>query len=298
MPAHPDNDNSKQSEPLFEKPQFLSGLLGGIVLLAVGYYTVLYQLIDQPERRGQFGDAFGAINSVFTGLAFTVVIYGIILQRREIKLQQREMADTREVFKQQSFETSYFNLQRVLAETIDGITWEVRGELDSGGRNTLRGRRALQAIVEEIYHRHRDRLHHHERTFAHSNLPRELPYDTRVQWLIEDYATFYRCHESLLGNYFRLVYNILKYVSQSEFDPFEKERYAHFFRAQLSEAELTLLVLNGIGPMGAKMRRYLEEFAMLKHATMEGRNVPKPTEHFGLSAFADMDERAAADVVR
>lgn len=36
---------------------------------------------------------------------------------------------------------------------------------------------------------------------------------------------------------------------------------------------------------------YLQEFAMLKHATMEGRGLPKPNEHFDDSAFKDLDER-------
>ena len=43
-------------------------------------------------------------------------------------------------------------------------------------------------------------------------------------------------------------------------------------------------------PMGEKMRRYLEEFAMLKHATMEGRDIPKPRDHFSERAFKDLDE--------
>ncbi len=154
----------------------------------------------------------------------------------------------------------------------------------------LQGRSALKAIVESIYQEYLLRLQHHERTHAHRNQLRELPSDTQREWLLETYTKFYQCNESLLGNYFRLVYNVLKYVSQSHFAPIERERYAHFFRAQLSEAELTLIVLNAMTPMGEKMRRNLEEFAMLKHATMEGRDIPKPRDHFSERAFKDLDE--------
>lgn len=285
------SDDNRAPEPFLERPGFMFVLLATVIGLAAFYYTIVHYAFDGFEKRGQFGDAFGAINAVFTGLAFAVVIYGIILQRRELKLQQRELAETREVFKQQSFETSYFNLQRVLAETIEGIEWDARVSHTVAEYTTVNGRRALKEIVESIYQEYCTKLQHHERTFAHQRQSCELTPATQVDWLLEVYKRFYCSNESLLGNYFRLVYNILKYVSQSDFSAVEKERYAHFFRAQLSEAELTLLVLNAMTPTGDKMRRYLQEFAMLKHATMEGRGVPRPREHFHENSFKDLDER-------
>ena len=95
----------KSKEPFFEKPTFLYTLLASVLVLGAAYYLVVRLAIPGDDKRGQFGDAFGAINAIFTGLAFAAVAYGIILQRREIKQQQRELTDTREVFKQQSFES-------------------------------------------------------------------------------------------------------------------------------------------------------------------------------------------------
>ena len=45
--------------------------------------------------RGSFGDSFGAINSLFSGLAFAGIIYTILLQRKELSLQRKELTDTR-----------------------------------------------------------------------------------------------------------------------------------------------------------------------------------------------------------
>ena len=42
-------------------------------------------LIDQPER-GTLGDMFGAVNSLFSGLAFAGLIYTILLQKNELAL--------------------------------------------------------------------------------------------------------------------------------------------------------------------------------------------------------------------
>lgn len=45
--------------------------------------------------RGQFGDMFGAVNTLFSGLAFAGVVYAILLQREDLALQREELALTR-----------------------------------------------------------------------------------------------------------------------------------------------------------------------------------------------------------
>jgi hypothetical protein len=47
------------------------------------------------EKSGQFGDLFGSINALFSGLAFGGIIVAILLQREELKLQREELASTR-----------------------------------------------------------------------------------------------------------------------------------------------------------------------------------------------------------
>ena len=44
-----------------------------------------------PER-GTFGDMFGAVNSLFSGLAFAGVVYAILMQRKELELQRAELS--------------------------------------------------------------------------------------------------------------------------------------------------------------------------------------------------------------
>lgn len=56
---------------------------------------ILSWQIETPERRGLFGDSFGALNSLFSGLAFAGVIIAILLQRNELKLQRQELELTR-----------------------------------------------------------------------------------------------------------------------------------------------------------------------------------------------------------
>ncbi|MGY3650384.1 nucleoid DNA-binding protein [Bradyrhizobium sp. LM3.2] len=54
----------------------------------------LLPLKDWAER-GQVGDLFGSVNALFSGLAFTGVIFAILLQRQELALQRQELKETR-----------------------------------------------------------------------------------------------------------------------------------------------------------------------------------------------------------
>src|SRR5687768_11681898 len=93
-----------------------------LVLLLWGLCWFLsYLIIDGGTEawalRGQFGDMFGAINALFSGLAFAGIIITILLQGRELALQRNELSLTRKEFKQQNetlwlqrFENTFFNL--------------------------------------------------------------------------------------------------------------------------------------------------------------------------------------------
>ncbi len=51
------------------------------------------------SRSASFGDTFGAINSLFSGLALAGIIYTIYLQKTELSLQRKELKYTREELK-------------------------------------------------------------------------------------------------------------------------------------------------------------------------------------------------------
>lgn len=53
-----------------------------------------YNLPDWASR-GQFGDVFGAVNALFSGLAFAGLIVAILLQREDLALQREELTLTR-----------------------------------------------------------------------------------------------------------------------------------------------------------------------------------------------------------
>jgi len=68
----------------------------GVILIWAGTWWGVFQLIPPGEsdwaKRGQFGDLFGSVNALFSGLAFVSLIYTIYLQRLELALQREELS--------------------------------------------------------------------------------------------------------------------------------------------------------------------------------------------------------------
>lgn len=53
-------------------------------------FLILYFIDDWPER-GTFGDMFGAVNALFSGLAFAGLLYSIFQNKKQILAQQEEL---------------------------------------------------------------------------------------------------------------------------------------------------------------------------------------------------------------
>ena len=101
----------------------LLAIVGVIVIWAISWMLIC-KYIDGTDERGLFGDMFGAVNALFSGLAFAGLIVTLLYQKEELKLQREELAQTREelkgqrvefevqnkTLKRQRFENTFFNM--------------------------------------------------------------------------------------------------------------------------------------------------------------------------------------------
>ncbi|GAA5225115.1 hypothetical protein [Membranihabitans marinus] len=117
-----------------------------IIIIWLLSALLTYFLYETPADRGAFGDMFGAVNALFSGLALAGVIYTILLQSKELSLQRDELKQTRGVFEKQQFESTFFQLlklqQNILNEVDVHITTRRRGgeiikETTKVGQNAL-----------------------------------------------------------------------------------------------------------------------------------------------------------------
>jgi len=75
---------------------YLLFLIVIVIWILSGLFIVSTSKLSGWTERGTFGDMFGAINALFSGLAFAGVIYAIYLQTKELSLQREELTQTHE----------------------------------------------------------------------------------------------------------------------------------------------------------------------------------------------------------
>lgn len=97
-----------------------------LVFIGIGVFILAFQLVvwltlvhylDDWQRRGQFGDMFGAANATFSGLALAGVIIAILLQKRELQYQRRELCFTRRELQRAA--TAHEASSRLLSQQVE-----------------------------------------------------------------------------------------------------------------------------------------------------------------------------------
>ncbi|UZH54868.1 putative phage abortive infection protein [Salinimicrobium tongyeongense] len=265
-------------------------LLGIVFIVWIASLLGLNQLISDPERKGQFGDSFGAINSLFSGLALAGIIYTIYLQKKELSLQRKELSDTREEFKTQNktlslqrFENTFFHLLELHHQIVNAIDIDIyknkpisaltlksveRKEKIEKDKITLKGRDVFKYSFEQVNYQIRKA---------------ESDFD-------KIYMDYWPIVQTDFGHYFRNLYRIIKLVNEYKFhshselesseNPLNDEdktnytlsnfntryKYTSIVRAQLSDFELLWLFYNGLSENGLKkFKPLIEEYSLLKN---------------------------------
>lgn len=107
-----------------------------LVIWGVSWIFLDMKIIN-PNERGVFGDKFGAVNSLFSGLAFAGLIITLFFQKEELELQRQELAETRKelegqkkefeeqnkIMRRQSFENTLFNMLSLQQEIVNKLLY-------------------------------------------------------------------------------------------------------------------------------------------------------------------------------
>jgi hypothetical protein len=210
---------------------------------------------------------------LFSGLAFTGVIYAILLQRKELQLQRRELELTRDelegqklaltaqnkTLEKQNFENTFFQLLKVLNDIIGAI--DLR---HPSSQVVTQGRDCFKVFCQQ-------RL----RSIWNGSKPA----GTERERINKVYLAFYADNGAEIGHYFRTLYNLVKFVDRS--DVTDKRFYTNLIRAQLSSYELALIFYNCLSDLGSeKFKPLLQQYALLK--TLPRDQLFNPTDHVSL----------------
>jgi hypothetical protein len=234
-----------------------------VCILWAGSGIILWPL----SNRGEFGDMFGAVNALFSGLAFAGLIFTIHVQRRELSLQRqelslqrRELEASREVLAQQEatmrsqgqtmadqrFEASLFSLIDSHIRAVDSLQYR--------GRDGVHiGRAALSALFHEATVLAADDINHRREASGRKQRIR-----SNVNHVVD---SFYAENT----NYFSGLRYIFEFVNGS--GRADKERYLRLLQTQVTVLDRIVLMMASLADTRTGIRRMLCDFRLLRGFT-------------------------------
>lgn len=122
--------NKQNSNKRMYKHFWILIIVSILLVTSLWFYNYKYGYGLNFEERGIFGDMFGAVNAIFSGLAFAGIIISLYLQRIDLKNQFEEIKQTNKEFRIQNstmelqkFENRFFQMLTIhhqIVADIDG----------------------------------------------------------------------------------------------------------------------------------------------------------------------------------
>ncbi|MCR9118216.1 MAG: putative phage abortive infection protein [bacterium] len=221
---------------------FVVGVIGGAWIFIPQWY-------GGNIEAGTFGDMFGGVNALFSGLAFALLVVTLYLQMKELSLQRKELTDTRtelklqrelmekqnDAFSRQAFDSTFFRMLDLHNQIVNDMDVDINGVTKASGRDCFE---FFSYAIEEESRK-------------------------RQQKGASVFMTIYERHEANMGHYFRNLYQIVRFVDGS--DIVDKQIYMSIVRAQLSSLELVILLYHcAIGNGLVDMKPLVEKYSLLK----------------------------------
>ncbi len=224
-------------------------VLGLVLLVFATYAGILIWSIWPIEdisvaKSGVFGDSFGVLNALFSGLAFGGLLITVLYQREDLGLTKEELKLTREEIKAQHLETTFFHMLRLHQDVVTGI--DLQRQTNKGQQET-KGRDCF-------------RVFRHRLDWPYQEEKKNAPNGEERAFVTTAYNSLWEQSQSDLGHYYRGLYNVFKYLSEHDFT--DKKQYGNIARAQLSDYELVILFYNCLSERGRNFIRYAKEFAI------------------------------------
>lgn len=241
--------------------------VGVCALLLIILYGILLICLTWPidsftiSNAGVFGDSFGVLTSLFSALAFGGVAFTVLSQREEMRTQKQELALQRkeaeegrkEIYKQ-GFENTFFQMLKLHNQ----IVMEIKKKRFNPDRSTyfVEGRDAIDDLKKTLV-----------------QILKTVHPDAKPEDISMEYDRFHVLHGYQLSHYFRFLYNIFRFLSESKID--NKILYARLVRAQISNQELFIIYYNAISDRGLKFKDYIVEFKLMDNLSSDDLIYPE-----------------------
>lgn len=223
-------------------------------------------LLGSELSLNEFGDMYGSLNTLFSGLAFAGVIISIRLQSKELSETRKEMKNQGAQFEQQTnalnkqvFENSFFKLLAFNNEIIQSLSFERNVPSSTGSRKEIINGRSVISYFGNIF----------------ESMTRQLDkgvvnFSNHYETMTDVYLHLNRNYTYVLDIFFRNIYQALVFLDDSDLGYIEKNKYSALIRAQLSKHEIWLLYYDCISRTGNDdFKRLLEQFEFFEFMSPE-----------------------------
>lgn len=265
---------------------------GGILLvwfLTLASFLWLPQLVDVGDR-GTFGDMFGGLTSLFSGLAFAGIVISIFMQRDELALtrdtleaqkteleltrqtlegQQAEMSAQSQTMARQQFENTFYQL---LAYFNTYLT-EMKYERDEGRKIFETIRQNLKGTWRYVRSGQGGRLFEHGKNELAQCDSESLVIKQLFDWFfsgsteIQPQGSLFPDDKRFLIPYFRILWNVLIYVDgNGQLNETEKAFYTNIVVSQISTSELFFIFYFCLSNEAEEdWKGLVEKYGLLRH---------------------------------
>ncbi len=234
----------------YYKPLVITGILV-VTLWGMSGITLIALYGTMPDSPGTFGDMFGAINALFSGLAFAGLIYTILQQREELDLTRQEFIKQNETFRLQRFENTFFQLLRLNDDLLDGQTITSQQE-------SVETRVYLYMISEQITQAINKQLESLQQQADSSTSHQPLGEEQKRMIVKQTLQLYNKEIETSLLHYFNNLFSVLQFVDASSLiGQEEKVVYINILKTQMSVSEKNILFFMLMAWDGMKKQKQL-----------------------------------------
>lgn len=213
-----------------------------------------FGLIAERMREGTFGDSFGSLNTLFSGMAFSGVLITLLFQRKDL-------SETRSQIAHQQIESQFYNMLQLQQEVVRNFDLQDR----EGKEVVLRGRDCFKHWAEWI---------------PHYYSKEEGTHESRLGSCV---ASLMGKHKADLGLYFRSLYSVFRFVYSC--DHKDRAQFGLVVRSLLSDYELVVLFYNSLSERGEKFKKYIYEFALFDNLEEDLLVRPDDINFFSFQAY-------------
>jgi len=254
------------------KLNFLNWILVIAIILFFGLIVIYYfNIFDLDTTKksdwGTFGDFIGGtLNPLFALFSLFAIIYTIKIQTQELEFSREELKATKEELEKSRI------AQQEQSESLK-----------------LQNEATKLQIFENTFFKLLDLIIVNKNNISTKTFSEDLYSSKAIKLLLSwcktstNYDKFNNSYEKDTGVYFGQIYQILKFINDSNIE--SKQRYINIFRAQFTKDELEFLFYHCLGTIGKrKFKKLVEDYEFFEHISLNV-DIVKQLVEYNIKAF-------------